>query len=833
METQSFPFLDLPKDIRLMVYERIPIITKAGSIKDLGRKRPRTRAYDKGQLVLLHNNTSTEILRVCRLINSEASAVMQAKLNEIRAQAPRVLLCVAKSDFKRGETADTFAFKQQDYFQGLRDIIILLAHILKRARELSYESSIDERLPAKVESIITSFLWRWDPSRSHFAYETLLPFARKCWQHARYRWTSDHQDTEGLLSIVLEVAIVGDSKDSGRGRIQYAASRRYLEELLRSVETDTADLLAVLRLVRSSYFAISAEESQEIKTELNESGHGSKWSFGDENADGPYRPEVLIGNAMELDEYAEEWCTGSYFREYSGVKATATTQSYIEHSRVYGREAMAINICIKIDLYAAKQFKGHTHLTFNTTESSPMSQKILDVAIIGGGLAGLTAADSLIASGKSVILLEARSEVGGKVQNRTLKNGGITEVGAEFVGPTQDKVLALMKELGLETFPVHDEGKYVLWRHGKRTTYGKKLWLDSLPPVSWLAILQLGIAQFRLDSMAAQINVAAPWDHPKAAQWDAITFEDWVNRWAFLSDAKFMMEIAARSVWGAELREMSLMYVLSYIAGAGNETAKGTFQRLLAVKSGAQEWRAIGGTGLICKGLAARIGSENLKLNSPVRKVTSAESGYNVEWEDGCVMAKSVVIAMPPPLVTKIAFEPALPEERRKLNEGMQMGQMGKAIAVYEKPFWRDDGLSAQAFPDEGIVGLTFDNSPEDGSFGAILGFFQGDEMRKVDKMSVEEIREKVLAELVRYFGPKAADVTDFVIQRWGIEDHLWGGPTAVAPKDVFAKYGAALREPVGGIHFAGTETSDYWPGYMDGAIRSGQRVAQEILKDA
>jgi monoamine oxidase len=463
------------------------------------------------------------------------------------------------------------------------------------------------------------------------------------------------------------------------------------------------------------------------------------------------------------------------------------------------------------------------------TAVAPVPRKV-EVAIIGAGLAGLTAAEKLLSSGKTVLLIEARHQIGGKVLNRTLKNGGITEVGAEFVGPTQDAVLAMIKELGLSTFPVHDDGKYLLWRHNKRTPYAKKLWLDSLPPLSWLATIQLGIAQYRLDSMAAQIDVRMPWNHANAKQWDAITFEDWCKRWASTPDAKFMMEIVARSVWGAELREMSMLYVLSYLAGAGNETKKGTFERLVSVKNGAQEWRVVGGTGLICERLGKRIGSGNVLLDTPVTKVVSSRDGYRVEWEGGSVIAEQVVVAMPPPNIEKIQFEPALPDMRRNLNQKMRMGQMGKAIAIYEKPFWRSEGLNAQVFPDEGVISLTFDNSPEDGSFGALLGFFSGDEMRKVDKMTIEEIKKSVLADLVKFFGPRAAETIDFVVQRWGKEDHLWGGPTAVAPKGVFAKYGAALRDPVDRIHFAGTETSEYWPGYMDGAIRSGQRVASEIL---
>ena len=335
----------------------------------------------------------------------------------------------------------------------------------------------------------------------------------------------------------------------------------------------------------------------------------------------------------------------------------------------------------------------------------------------------------------------------------------------------------------------------------------------------------------RLDSLAAQIDVKAPWNHPKAKEWDAVSFDEWLKRWAWLADARFMLDIASRAVWGAEPREMSLLYVLSYIAGAGNEAKRGTLDRLLAVQNGAQESRVVGGTGLICKRLLRKIGAENLVVGAAVQKVVSIDSeGYEIRWGEESVQAKRVIIAIAPPLIERIEFEPALPEPRRMLNKGMTMGQMGKAIAVYDSPWWRDEGLNAQIFSDEGVIGLTFDNSPEDGSFGAILSFFQGDVMREVDKMPIDEIKQKVLGELVRYLGPKAAGITDFTVQRWGLEEHLWGGPTAVAPKNIFSQYGSALRKPVGGIHFAGTETSEYWPGYMDGAIRSGKRAAQEIV---
>ncbi|KAF2681776.1 amine oxidase [Lentithecium fluviatile CBS 122367] len=462
----------------------------------------------------------------------------------------------------------------------------------------------------------------------------------------------------------------------------------------------------------------------------------------------------------------------------------------------------------------------------------PAPPASVDIAIIGGGLAGLTTAHELLSAGHSVLVLEARKTIGGKVQNRELKNGGIAEVGAEFVGPTQDKILDLIDELGLQTFDTYDEGKYVFWRKGVRTEYEKHWLVDAMPPVSWFSVLQMGFVQVLLDTMAGKLNVSAPWSHPKAPYWDSMSFEEWLHGWIWSADAMFMMECVARSVWGAEARELSLLYVLSYIAGAGNEMLKGSVDRLLSVKGGGQEKRVVGGTGLIPIRLAERVGWGNIMTGAVVYKVTEIDGRYEIQWGGGSVRADKVVLALGPTLVKRITFSPDLPDNRKRLNEGWTMGAMSKAIAAYSTPFWRHPSrnLNAQAFTDRGAVGVTFDNSPEDGSFGAIMGFFDGDQARRVETMSPSAVQAEVLEDLVRYFGEEARNATDFVMQRWGLEEHIWGGPNAVAPPGMLGRYGESMREVVGGIHFAGAETNAYWAGYMDGAVRSGMRVAREIL---
>jgi monoamine oxidase len=160
------------------------------------------------------------------------------------------------------------------------------------------------------------------------------------------------------------------------------------------------------------------------------------------------------------------------------------------------------------------------------------------------------------------------------------------------------------------------------------------------------------------------------------------------------------------------------------------------------------------------------------------------------------------------------------------------MGSIGKAIAVYDTPFWRADGLNGQVVSDSGVVRSTFDNSPPDASYGALMGFIEADEMRAYDAASVDEVKAAVLKDYANYFGDKAKSPTSFVLQRWNNEGFSRGGPVAFAPPGVLTDYGTSLRKPVGGIHWAGTETSTYWNGYMDGAVRSGERVAKEVLAE-
>jgi monoamine oxidase len=461
-----------------------------------------------------------------------------------------------------------------------------------------------------------------------------------------------------------------------------------------------------------------------------------------------------------------------------------------------------------------------------------VSCRDVDVAIVGAGLSGLATAKDLAKAGKTFVILEARSRVGGRVLNAHLPNGEIQELGAEFVGPTQDRVLALADELGLTTYPTYTSGKAILYRNDTVTPYEADLATGGLPPVSSEAQEELSSLMAELDALARELDVNAPWKHANASLWDGMTLKSFVESRIRLSDSLLLFDTAIGSILSTETEEPSLLYMLSYIAAAGNQTNTGTITRLIGSKGAAQDSRVNGGTQLLATELAERLGQENILLNSPVQEVKLKDGRYSVTSDKVKVSAKHVVIAMSPPMAGRIVYDPLLPAARDQLTQRMPMGSIGKSIAIYPKPWWRELGYNGQVQSDTGVIRTTYDNTPASERFGAIMGFIEADEMRALDGVSEAEIRELIVSDLVHFFGPQAANVTQILVQRWDLEQFSRGGPVAYGPPGLLSKYGPSLREPAGKIHFAGTETAPYWTGYMDGAIRSGERVAAEILAD-
>ncbi len=454
----------------------------------------------------------------------------------------------------------------------------------------------------------------------------------------------------------------------------------------------------------------------------------------------------------------------------------------------------------------------------------------VDVAIVGAGFAGLTAALKVVQAGRSVVVLEARDRVGGRAHNRAIGGEEISERGATFAGPTQDHILGLADDFGVDTFPTYDEGDNVYYADGDRSTYSDTGPLGTAPPDP-LILADLAQVVLRLDDMSTEVPVEAPWSAPRAAEWDGQTLDSWVRANSVVPRFRRIVPVATRPIFGAEPRELSLLFTLFYIAASGNEQHPGTFERNFNTRNGAQMFRFEGGTQRIAMRIAEELG-RRVVLRSPVRRIVQHPHHVHVHSRRLKVKAKRVIVAVPPTLAGRIKYDPALSDAHAQLFQRLPQGDLIKVTAVYDKPFWRDAGLTGTAVSLNGPVNATFDDSPQDGSLGVIFGFVGGDEARAFAGASPSARRGAVLKNFVDYFGQRAASPREYFESNWRQEKWTRGCPVAIAGPGTYTGFGPELRKPEGRIHWAGTETSTYWNGYMDGAVRSGKRTAQEILAE-
>jgi monoamine oxidase len=452
-----------------------------------------------------------------------------------------------------------------------------------------------------------------------------------------------------------------------------------------------------------------------------------------------------------------------------------------------------------------------------------------DVIVVGAGLAGLTAARRLVQAGRSVIVLEARDRVGGRVLTEQIGGGGYAELGGTFQGPTQDRIKALATEVGVALYRTYNTGNNVFWANGRRLEYPNDTPTGTAPPDPVVAG-DIAAAVSQLDQMSLEVPVDSPWTAPHAEEWDRQTLDTWLRAHTSGSD-EFMAVTAAatEAIFGCEPRELSLLYTLFYIASSGNEQNPGTFERNFDTTGGAQMRRFNGGAQRVPLRVAAKLGSA-VVLNAPVRSISQSSTGVTVVSDAETATGQRVIVAIPPTLTSRIEYSPALPALRDQLTQHTPNGTLMKFEAIYSTPFWRAKGLNGQAVSENGPVKVTFDTSPPSGTPGIMMGFIGGHDARVWEDRPANELRAAALQNLANYFGNEALTPDQVLTFNWSTEVWNRGCPVAVLGPGTLVDFGTALRQPVGRIHWAGTETSNFWNGYMDGAVRSGERAAREVL---
>ena len=455
------------------------------------------------------------------------------------------------------------------------------------------------------------------------------------------------------------------------------------------------------------------------------------------------------------------------------------------------------------------------------------------VLVVGAGLAGLAAARALTAAGVDVTVIEARDRVGGRTEGGFTADGVPIELGGQWLGPTQTRMYGLVADLGLELFPTYNTGEHVVDLGGRQSRL--KSHKGAVPRLSPFVLADLFQGLTRFGRLAGTIDLDRPWASPDALRWDGQTFETWIRRNVRTALGREYFRIATESVFSAQSTDMSLLHALFYVhSGTDLDT-------LISVDRGAQQDRIVGGSIRISEAMAAPLG-ERLVLGAALRRIErgpagvgsigAGAGGLRALTRDGRTFdADRVIVTLPPTLAGRIEYDPPLPAWRDQLTQRVPAGSVIKLFLIYDEPFWRAEGLTGQAASDVGPVKVTFDNSPPGGRPGVLMGFIEGNDGRHMTRRSAEERRVAAIDCAVRYFGPRAAGPVEYVERDWMAEEFSRGCYGGHFAPGVWTAYGPALREPIGSIHWAGAETAPVWNGYMEGAVRSGERAAAEVLE--
>ena len=442
-----------------------------------------------------------------------------------------------------------------------------------------------------------------------------------------------------------------------------------------------------------------------------------------------------------------------------------------------------------------------------------------DVCVVGAGYAGLTAALRLRQAGSSVVVLEARDRVGGRIWTQRLPDGSAVDRGGGWLGPRHDAIFGLAREMGVTTYKTWTKGAHLLVGGGRTRRY-----TGLIPRISPLAVLTLALAQWRIDRLARQVPLDAPWTAPRAAEWDARTIASWLERSGIRTTiARDLFESAVRGLMTADLSEVSLLHLL-FLAHS-----HGSIETLFSIENGAQENLVNGGAGSIAERIADRLGG-SLQLRTPVRAITQRDDRVQLAGDSITVSARRAVVSVPPRLALDIAFDPALPADRTALYRNAIAGWETKTLVVYDEPFWRADGYSGQTAEPGSAAEVTIDASPASGAPGVIAAFTFGPVSQRWHALDAGVRRKALVDALATRFGPRAAAPSDFIETSWWTEQWSRGCSMAHFTPGTLTRYGPLLREPFGRVHWAGTETAAISHGAIDGAVRSGERVAAEIL---
>ncbi|WP_077488800.1 flavin monoamine oxidase family protein [Sinomonas mesophila] len=454
-------------------------------------------------------------------------------------------------------------------------------------------------------------------------------------------------------------------------------------------------------------------------------------------------------------------------------------------------------------------------------QQTPQSlQADVDVVVVGAGPSGLMAARTLTRAGEKVVVLEARDRVGGRTWSDTIE-GAFLEIGGQWVSPDQTALLGLLEELGKETYPRYRKGASVyIATDGTRTVYEGEDF-----PVAPGTLAEVDRLTAILDSLAAEIGAEEPWAHPQARELDTVSFQQWLRAQSADEEACHLIGLfIAGGMLTKPAHSFSALQAVLMAASAGS------FSNLLD-EDFILDRRVVGGMQSVSEAMAAELGAA-VKLGAPVRAIAWGEDGVRVTADGVTVAARRVILAVPPTLYSRISYEPPLPRRQHQLHQHLSMGFVIKVHAVYDRPFWREAGLSGTSFGAGQLVQEVYDNTNHGDERGTLVGFVSDEKADALFALPAGERKEKILASIADYLGPEALAPEVYYESDWGSEEWTRGAYAASFDLGGLSRYGADQRTPVGPIHWACSDLAAEGYQHVDGALRVGQKAAEEVLAE-
>ena len=445
-----------------------------------------------------------------------------------------------------------------------------------------------------------------------------------------------------------------------------------------------------------------------------------------------------------------------------------------------------------------------------------------EVAIVGAGIAGLTAAWRLRQAGVRVRVYEAQNRIGGRMLSlrNHFADGQVIELGGELIDTGHTHIRRLAGELGLVLDDLLDgDGDHDTWFFDGRAI-GEAEIVRAFVPVA---------AAIERDLAAAGDGEHDETDqNPRFRELVELSIAQWFDRNGVRGWLRKLLDVAYTTEMGLEIDQQSALNFLTFI-GTEDRDAFRVFG------DSDERFHVRGGNDLIPQALAAKL-AEAIEPGHVLEALRGDADGYVLSFRKGEasreVRAGQVVLALPFTLLRKVRIDVALPERKRRAIEQLAYGTNAKLMIGFEQRTWRTQGANGASMSDLAYQ-TTWDTSRKQaGSAGVLTNFTGGRHGLALGQGTPKQQAEAAVRDLERVFPGIAAARGNATEARmhWPSNPWVQGSYACLRPGD-WSVLGGAVREAVGGVHFAGEHCSVEAQGFMEGGCESGELAAQAVLQ--